>query len=148
MGALPSGSLLFPVAARQTFAQTGRSAPLRRLRSFGIPCALRRKEYGYSGMHGQRAARSGQSFRRARSDLCQMCIRDRAYTSFWQSRTNEKPHLEFQTPEGESAQYLYICFAEMPEAWSIEEEINGEWQTSIEGTTDYYHVLDVYKRQT
>lgn len=23
----------------------------------------------------------------------------------------------------------------------IEEEINGEWQTSIEGTTDYYHVL-------
>ena len=36
---------------------------------------------------------------------------------------------------------FYICFAEMPEAWSIEEEINGEWQTSIEGTTDYYHVL-------
>lgn len=35
----------------------------------GIPCALRRKECGYSGMHGQRAARSGQSFRRARSDL-------------------------------------------------------------------------------
>ena len=27
--------------------------------------------------------------------------------------------LEFQTPEGESAQYLYICFAEMPEAWSM-----------------------------
>lgn len=24
---------------------------------------------------------------------------------------------------------------------AIEEEINGEWQTSIEGTTDYYHVL-------
>ena len=68
-------------------------------------------------------------------------VHDGAYTSFWQSRTNEKPHLEFQTPEGESAQYLYICFAEMPEAWSIEEEINGEWQTSIEGTTDYYHVL-------
>ena len=63
-------------------------------------------------------------------------VHDGAYTSFWQSRTNEKPHLEFQTPEGESAQYLYICFAEMPEAWSIEEEINGEWQTSIEGTTD------------
>ena len=68
-------------------------------------------------------------------------VHDGAYTSFWQSRTSEKPHLEFQTPEGESAQYLYICFAEMPEAWSIEEEINGEWQTSIEGTTDYYHVL-------
>ena len=59
MGALPSGSLLFPVAARQTFDQTGRSAPLRRLRSFGISCALRRKKCGYSGMHGQRAARSG-----------------------------------------------------------------------------------------
>ena len=68
-------------------------------------------------------------------------VHDGAYTSFWQSRTSEKPYLEFQTPEGESAQYLYICFAEMPEAWSIEEEINGEWQTSIEGTTDYYHVL-------
>ena len=29
--------------------KAGRSAPLRRLRSFGIPCALRRKECGYSG---------------------------------------------------------------------------------------------------
>ena len=41
-------------------------------------------------------------------------VHDGAYTSFWRSRTSEKPYLEFQTPEGEKAQYLYICFAEMP----------------------------------
>ena len=68
-------------------------------------------------------------------------VHDGEYTSFWRSRTSEKPYLEFQTPEGEKAQYLYICFAEMPEDWVIEEEIDGEWQTCANGTRDYYHVV-------
>ena len=68
-------------------------------------------------------------------------VHDGAYTSFWQSKTGERPYLEFETPEGKSAQYLYICFAEMPTSWAIEEEIDGEWMPFIEGTQDYVHVL-------
>lgn len=52
-------------------------------------------------------------------------VHDGEYTSFWRSRTRENPYLEFQTPEGEAAQYLYICFAEMPETWSVETETDG-----------------------
>ena len=52
-------------------------------------------------------------------------VHDGEYTSFWRSRTGENPYLEFQTPEGEAAQYLYICFAEMPETWSVETETVG-----------------------
>ena len=68
-------------------------------------------------------------------------VHDGEYTSFWRSRTGESPYLEFQTPEGEAAQYLYICFAEMPEMWSVETETDGEWRTLLNGSRDYMHVL-------
>ena len=68
-------------------------------------------------------------------------VHDGKYTSFWRSRTGENPYLEFQTPEGEAAQYLYICFAEMPETWSVETETDGEWRTLLNGSRDYMHVL-------
>lgn len=68
-------------------------------------------------------------------------VHDGEYTSFWRSRTGENPYLEFQTPEGEAAQYLYICFAEMPETWSVETETDGEWRTLLNGSRDYMHVL-------
>lgn len=68
-------------------------------------------------------------------------VHDGEYTSFWRSRTGENPYLEFQTPEGEAAQYLYICFAEMPETWSVETETDGEWRTLLNGSKDYMHVL-------
>ena len=68
-------------------------------------------------------------------------VHDGEYTSFWRSRTGENPYLEFQTPEGEAAQYLYICFAEMPEMWSVETETDGEWRTLLNGSRDYMHVL-------
>ena len=41
-------------------------------------------------------------------------VHDGEYTSFWRSRTGENPYLEFQTPEGEAAQYLYICLPRCP----------------------------------
>lgn len=65
---------------------------------------------------------------------------DGKYTSYWNSREQRNPTLEFTTPEGVEAEYLYICFGEMPKAWAIEEEVNGEWITLVEGTQDYYHV--------
>ena len=41
-------------------------------------------------------------------------VHDGEYTSFWRSRTGENLYLEFQTPEGEAAQYLYICLPRCP----------------------------------
>ena len=66
---------------------------------------------------------------------------DRLYTNFW--RTNEKsnPYIEFSVPEGIDAQYLYICFGDMPEAWAVQEETDGEWVTAIEGSDEFYHVV-------
>lgn len=66
---------------------------------------------------------------------------DRQYTSFWRGREMKNSYVQFTTPEGVEAEYLYICFGEMPGSWAIEEEIDGEWKTLIEGTYDYYHVL-------
>ena len=67
-------------------------------------------------------------------------VHDGEYTSFG-AVAQGKPYLEFQTPEGEAAQYLYICFAEMPETWSVETETDGEWRTLLNGSKDYMHVL-------
>ena len=39
------------------------------------------------------------------------------------------------------AQYLYICFADMPDSWAIEEKTDGKWQTVAEGSRDYDHAL-------
>lgn len=68
-------------------------------------------------------------------------LRDRKYTSYWRGVKQVHQTLEFSTPEGVSAQYLYICFGEMPSAWAIEEEVDGQWQTLLEGSTDYLHTL-------
>ena len=66
---------------------------------------------------------------------------DRKYTSYWNSREQRYPYVEFTAPEGEKAEYLYICFGDMPKGWAIEEEVDGEWKTLIEGTYDYHHVF-------
>ena len=68
-------------------------------------------------------------------------VHDGEYTSQWRSSEQRYPYLEFRTPEGETAQYLYICFAEMPKAWVVETETDGEWHTLTEGRRDYVHVL-------
>lgn len=65
---------------------------------------------------------------------------DRKYTSYWNSREERYPAIEFVAPENMEAEYLYICFGDMPKAWAIEEQVDGKWVTLIEGTRDYYHV--------
>ena len=66
---------------------------------------------------------------------------DRKYTSFWSGREEVRTNIEFTAQPGIEAEYLYICFGDMPRAWAIEEEVNGEWKTLIEGTRDYHHVF-------
>ena len=66
---------------------------------------------------------------------------DRKYTSYWNSREQRTPYIECTAPEGIEAEYLYICFGDMPKAWAIEEEIGGEWKTLVEGSRDYYHAF-------
>lgn len=66
---------------------------------------------------------------------------DRKYTSYWNSSEKVAPFIEFTVPQGMTAEYLYICFGEMPSAWAIEEEIDGEWQTLANGSTAYLHAF-------
>ena len=68
-------------------------------------------------------------------------VHDGDYTTAWCSDRQRKPYLEFNLPEGKTAQYLYICFADMPDSWAIEEKTDGKWQTVAEGSRDYDHVL-------
>ena len=66
---------------------------------------------------------------------------DRLYTNFWRTKERKNPYIDFSVPEGMTAQYLYVCFGDMPESWAIQEEINGEWVDVIEGPKDYHHVV-------
>lgn len=68
-------------------------------------------------------------------------LHDGMYTSYFSSREQRNPYVEFTAPQGEKAEYLYICFGDMPKSWAIEEEVGGEWKTLIEGRYDYHHVL-------
>ncbi len=43
-------------------------------------------------------------------------VHDGDYTTAWRSDRQRKPYLEFNLPEGKTAQYLYICFADMPDS--------------------------------
>ena len=66
---------------------------------------------------------------------------DNDYTTAWRSERVRRPYLEFQLPEGETAGWLYVCFAEMPRSWAVEEKIDGKWQVVADGSTDYIHAL-------
>ena len=66
---------------------------------------------------------------------------DNDYTTAWRSERVRRPYLEFQLPEGETAGWLYVCFAEMPQSWAVEEKIDGKWQVVADGSTDYIHAL-------
>lgn len=68
-------------------------------------------------------------------------VHDGDYTTAWRSDRQRKPYLEFNLPEGKTAQYLYICFADMPDSWAIEEKTDDKWQTVAEGSRDYDHAL-------
>lgn len=66
---------------------------------------------------------------------------DNDYTTAWRSERVRRPYLEFQLPEGETAGWLYVCFADMPQSWAVEEKIDGKWQVVADGGTDYIHAL-------
>ena len=85
-------------------------------------------------------------------DITQLCafaspgvkterVHDALYSTAWVSSTQRRPRLEITTPQGVTAGYLYICFANMPGAWGVEAEVDGQWELVATGSTDYYHAL-------
>lgn len=69
-------------------------------------------------------------------------VHDGQYTTCWNSRSQEKPYLQIDAPEGEAARYLYLCFGRLPERWALQEKgEDGKWRAFMEGTSDYLHVL-------
>lgn len=63
---------------------------------------------------------------------------DNDYTTAWRSERVRRPYLEFQLPEGETAGWLYVCFADMPQSWAVEEKIDGKWQVVADGQHGLY----------
>ncbi len=66
---------------------------------------------------------------------------DKKYTSYWNSRQQKNPYLEFVTPDDTPAYWLYICFGEMPADWCIEIEENQTWHPYLDGENEYYHTV-------
>lgn len=57
--------------------------------------------------------------------------------------------LIIRAPEGETIGALYLCFADMPAEWSLEEWTDGAWRAFAKGETDFAHVVSVVlDRQT
>lgn len=55
---------------------------------------------------------------------------DNDYTTAWRSERVRRPYLEFQLPEGETAGWLYACFADMPQSWAVEEKSTASGRSS------------------
>ena len=68
-------------------------------------------------------------------------ICDGTYTGFFSTNETTSPYVEFKLPDSKAAEFLYICFGDMPGSWAIEEQVDGQWQPLLEGSTDYHHVL-------
>ena len=68
-------------------------------------------------------------------------VHDGKYTSYWSSTETRNPVLEFKTPGGEPAAWLYICFGEIPAKWAVEKEENGSWTPVHEEEAGYAHVV-------
>ena len=66
-------------------------------------------------------------------------VHDGLYTSYWSNKEQKGGYLEFRTPDGSAAHWLYICFGEIPLSWAIEEETGGVWQTLHTGDGEYAH---------
>ena len=58
-------------------------------------------------------------------------LHDGKYTSYWTGKEAKNSYIQFTLPEGEKAEYLYVCFGEIPGSWAIEEMADGQWQTLI-----------------
>lgn len=68
-------------------------------------------------------------------------VHDGKYTSYWSNKEQRGGTLEFKTPEGKPAYWLYICFGEIPEEWAVEAKEGEEWQTLHVGTGEYAHQI-------
>lgn len=68
-------------------------------------------------------------------------LHDGLYTTHWTSKERAAPWLECVLPEGERAGFLYVCFAEMPDAWRVEAPSGDGWRTLVQGDTAYLHAF-------
>ena len=80
------------------------------------------------------------------SEACRYTVRsaskatrlyDGKYTTKWKSNKIKSPNIAITTAE--PAYGLYICFATMPEAYEIQVEKSGGWETLIKGDPAYLH---------
>lgn len=66
-------------------------------------------------------------------------LTDRRYTTRWSGRERREAWIEFSVSEGPPADYLYVCFATMPDAWCIQVPTEDGWTTLAQGDTRFMH---------
>ena len=65
-------------------------------------------------------------------------VTDGKYTSYWESAKDAHPWITISTDT--PAYGLYLCFRTMPDAYAVQVEKGGGWETVAEGDTRYYHI--------
>ena len=70
-------------------------------------------------------------------------VHDGQYTSYWSGKEGKNNYLEFTMPEDRPAGWIYICFGITPDAWAIENDNGGVWETVYEGDAESYAHIPV-----
>ncbi|NLO84972.1 MAG: hypothetical protein GX096_06065 [Clostridiales bacterium] len=73
---------------------------------------------------------------------------DRDYSTSMVTDRAKKIRIEITTPENQPATSLYLCFGKIPEHWSIEHEMDGEWVEAVQGDTNYLHAYAEFDAST
>ncbi len=66
-------------------------------------------------------------------------LTDGKYTSYWESEKGAHPWVTVSPDR--PACGLYLCFQNMPDAYAVQQEKGGSWETIYEGDTRYHHIF-------
>lgn len=64
---------------------------------------------------------------------------DGKYTTSWSSLESREPYVTVHAPAGLPCYGVYICFATMPDSWSIQTISGGKWTDIATPTDGFYH---------
>ena len=58
---------------------------------------------------------------------------DRKPNTHWDSKKIKQPWIEITAPAGMPIHSLYLCFGDVPDAWEVQRDVDGEWETVAQG---------------
>ncbi len=66
-------------------------------------------------------------------------LTDNSYRSQWVSDKKKSPYVQIETPSGEKAYGVYVCFGDKPFAWQVQAKKDGKWVSVAQGEGKYAH---------